>query len=104
MGQFYVKAVKRKLFKCEAYYFSSVTYPKLWRYKETPQIVAVPREEEGNPNPATLVEDKEENERVDAVLYHHLKRERPHLDDRMVLAGCSWQDGVAVPRNGCIRG
>jgi hypothetical protein len=58
------------------------------RKDKKPRILAIPREEEGNPSPVTQAEDKNEDERVEAALDQRLK-DRPQLNEtvasRMVL-------------------
>ncbi len=46
-------------------------YPDSWNYAKKATILPIPREEEGNPSPATRTKDKEEDERVEAVLDDH---------------------------------
>ncbi len=79
----YRAIVSRKKFR------ATEGYPEQWRYEKKPQILVIPRGEEGNPSPATQVEDKDEDERVEAVLDQRLMEKLAHLNEttpgRMVL-------------------
>ncbi len=59
------------------------------REEARPRILAIPREEEGNPSLAAEAKDEDKDERVEELPNQPPKDERPHLDQtvgsRMVL-------------------